>query len=100
MARFLTGFCLIALILAGNKAFSQVEQFSVGNYAFRGEALVFDYITPYPGLTKVTLLDAEDRPVWRGQYVDNDGPQQVRFRAARLTPGEAYTFRFEYKAVT
>ena len=83
--------------LLGTAAAAQSTDFSVGPGSLEEDRLVFRYTTPFPGLTKVLLSDAAGELLWRGQYINGEGAQEVRFRADRLQPGTAYTFRFEYK---
>jgi len=95
--KYLRLFCLMVFGLLGTALKGQQADFRVGPAQLDGEKLTFAYTTPYPGLTKVLLRDGSGQIVWRGQYIDGDGPQEVRFRASYLEPGESYTFLFEYK---
>ena len=71
--------------------------FSVQNPTVNNGRLVFNYYAPYPGLTKVKLYDSDGNLLWRGQYIDPEGNNELRLRSERLEPGEAYVFQFDYK---
>lgn len=71
--------------------------FAVNGHHESGDKLVFSYYAPYPGMTKVKLYDASGALIWRGQYIDPEGDNVIRLRAASLERGVAYKFEFEYK---
>lgn len=76
-------------------------EFHVLGYEHRPEGkLVFNYYTPYPGMTKVKLFKASGELLWRGQYLNQKGTQIVQFRAHHLEAGQAYIFQFDYKLKT
>ena len=71
--------------------------FDIRNHSENDGRLVFNYYAPYPGMTKVKLFDAKGKLVWRGQYIDKEGDNELRLRSETLMRGEAYVFQFEYK---
>ena len=72
-------------------------KFNVQNHYVDGEGYTFEYYAPYPGMTKVKLFDETGHLIWRGQYIDREGENKLRLRAAYLEEGSAYVFQFEYK---
>lgn len=71
--------------------------FNIRNHFENEGRLVFNYYAPFPGMTKVKLFDADGTLVWRGQYIDKEGDNELRLRSAALSRGESYVFQFEYK---
>ncbi|MCB9233770.1 MAG: hypothetical protein H6581_19090 [Bacteroidia bacterium] len=80
-----------------NPADSKSKSFAVQSHNFQGNLIVFHYVCPFPGVTKVRLFDAEGNEIWRGQYNDEEGDNQVKFRSELLKSGQTYVFKFEYK---
>ena len=76
---------------------SKSKHFAVQSPNFEGSQLVFHYVCPFPGVTKVKLFDSAGNLLWRGQYNDTEGNNEARFRLANLNSGETYVFKFEYK---
>jgi hypothetical protein len=60
--------------------------------------VLVNYEIPYGGMVEVRIYNALGRMVWRNQYIQRNGPNEVKIRSNRL-PAGTYNMRFTYKGL-
>jgi hypothetical protein len=66
-------------------------------HVIQSDVVTIKYKIPYDGMVEIRLLSAQDSHiVWRSQYIQRNGDNEIRLRADRI-PGGAYTYVLTYK---
>lgn len=61
-----------------------------------GEFMRIKYEIPFDGMVEIRLYNEQDELVWRSQYIQTIGENEIRLRANRL-PAGTYTYELSYK---
>jgi len=56
----------------------------------QGDAVTLEYSIPFEGVVGFELMDADEKIVWRNQYVNLPGDNSIRFSTKPLIEGKYY----------
>lgn len=62
----------------------------------KGDVIQIEYSIPFEGVVGFELMDAEEKLVWRNQYVNKAGDNLIKFGTKPLTEGK-YFYSLFYK---
>jgi len=60
------------------------------------DKVIIRYSIPYDGMVEFRLFDAEQELIWRDQYIQLNGENEIRLKQTAL-PGGEYAYTITYK---
>jgi hypothetical protein len=69
---------------------------NVQNILIQPGNVTLKYDIPYAGMVEVRVYRPDSQLVWRNQYIQNVGDNEIRFATSNVRAGE-YLFKLSYK---